>query len=130
MQENPLRLKGTEYDDNFKKEHIINFQNLQENIYNYIYQYNINNRSNHWYYNYKQGEYLIANFDFYTNDKGEIFIIEKTSIPTPEFHAGKTIKDFSCHSWVRILWNGMVIDVDPTWYDNGVPHEEVIEVVK
>jgi hypothetical protein len=57
-----------------------------------------------------------------------LFLIEIISIPAPESHAGRTIEQFSYHAWVRILWNGMVIDVDPTWYDNGLPFENVIEV--
>jgi len=34
------------------------------------------------------------------------------------------------HAWVRIIWNGMTIDVDPTWYDNGLPLEKTIEVIR
>ena len=61
---------------------------------------------------------------------GKIFLIDETSISTPKFHAGETIEKFSNHAWVRIHWNGMVVDVDPTWYDNGRPLEQVIEVIK
>jgi hypothetical protein len=65
------------------------------------------------------------------NKDGKIFIIEEIPIPTPLSHAGKTEKeDFFNHAWIRIIWKGMTIDIDPTWYDNGRPLEfGVIEVV-
>jgi len=60
---------------------------------------------------------------------GKLFLMENTDIPIPESHAGATkIECFSNHAWVRIIWNGMTIDVDPTWYDNGLSLEQVIEI--
>ena len=59
----------------------------------------------------------------------ELFLLEETSIPTPESHAGHTIlEEFSDHAWVRIIWNEITIDVEPTWYDGGLPLKQTVEV--
>jgi len=76
--------------------------------------------------------WYIAPLKFHTTKDGKLFLIEETSIPTPEFHAGKEEEEkekFFNHAWVRIIWNGMTIDVEPTWYDNGIPLEWAIEKI-
>ncbi|MCL2472108.1 MAG: hypothetical protein FWF26_00370 [Treponema sp.] len=78
----------------------------------------------------KSAGWYIAPINLYTDNDGITFLVEKTPIPTPLSHAGK--KDgFFDHAWVRIIWRDMVIDIDPTWYDNGTPIEYgAVEEVK
>ena len=63
-----------------------------------------------------------------TTREGQLFLVESIPVQVPETHAGKT-EDFINHAWVRIIWEGLTIDVDPTWYDNGLPLEQVISVI-
>jgi hypothetical protein len=70
--------------------------------------------------------WYISPIIFHTTEDGRLFLIEEISIPTPEFHAGKTETEkekFFNHAWVRIIWREKTIDIDPTWYDNGIPLE-------
>ena len=75
---------------------------------------------------------LFERSDIIIFDKKTIdsFIEETYQVPTPESPAGETIEKFSNHAWVRIQWNGLIVDVDPTWHDNGRSLEEVIEVIE
>jgi len=67
-------------------------------------------------------EWHIGPYIFNSNEDGSLYLLEKISIPTPLSHAGKT-EGFFNHAWVRIIWRDMIIDVDPTWYDNGLPFD-------
>jgi len=69
----------------------------------------------------------IEDINIYVKD-GKIYLVEENVIQTLEYHVGKKREELNSHAWVRIIWNEMTIDVDPTWYDNGIPLEEVIEV--
>jgi len=129
----------------FKKEHIkIQRKNYQaerdrqkETYINHIYSMIIRNNKEykeftHWESIHKEEGWYIAPLKFHTNKDGKLFLIEETSIPTPEFHAGKEEEEkekFFNHAWVRIIWGGMTIDVEPTWYDNGIPLEWAIEEI-
>ena len=64
----------------------------------------------------------IDRVNFFTNKHGKLFLMEETLIPTPVSHAGRT-EGFFNHAWVRIVWRDMTIDVEPTWFDNGLPLE-------
>ena len=68
------------------------------------------------------GEWYIGPYTFNSNMDRSLYLIEKMSIPTPLSHAGRT-EGFFNHAWVRIVWRDMIIDVDPTWYDTGMPLE-------
>ena len=52
-----------------------------------------------------------------TDKNGRLYLTETTIVPKPQSHAGRTT-GFLDHAWVRIVWNGMTIDVEPTWLDN------------
>ena len=61
----------------------------------------------------------------------KLFLVEEKSIPTPKSHAGHTvIEDFSDHAWVRIIWDEVTIDVEPTWYDGGLLFKQAVEVIQ
>jgi hypothetical protein len=128
----------------FEKEHIkIHQKNYQEErnkqkekeinrIYSMIIRDNEDNKEfTNWENSHNRiGGWHIEPLKFHTNKDGKLFLIEETSIPTPEFHAGKEEEEkFFNHAWVRIIWRGMTIDVEPTWYDNGIPIEWAIEEI-
>ena len=68
-------------------------------------------------------------FEFHTNRNGTIFILDNKPIPTPLSHSGRTGTQFYNHAWVRIIWNGITVDIDPTWYDNGLSLNETIRII-
>ena len=68
-------------------------------------------------------------FDFHTNRDGTLYIVDNAPIPTPLNHAGRPSPQFYNHAWVRIIWNGITVDIDPTWYDNGVGLSQVIKII-
>ena len=63
------------------------------------------------------------------NGEGKLFLVEETLIPTPKPHAGRTRGYFN-HAWVRIIWNGITIDIDPTWYDAGLSKRQSIKIIR
>jgi hypothetical protein len=121
----------------FKKEHIkinmVNYlaeRNRQkekfiDDIYNTIMQnHRANNEFANWGQAFEAQGWNIAPLKFHTNKDRKLFLMEETPIPTPVYHAGTTEKEkIFNHAWVRIIWNGMTIDIEPTWYDSGVPIE-------
>jgi hypothetical protein len=121
----------------FAKEHIkINAANYRaernrqrdkyvDDIYNTIMQnHRANNEFANWGQSFEAQGWSIAPLKFHTNNAGKLFLMEETPIPTPVYHAGTTEKDrIFNHAWVRIIWNGMTVDIEPTWYDNGTPIE-------
>jgi hypothetical protein len=125
-----------------KKEHIkINLRNYQaerskqrkeyiDSFYAEVIQLNEDKKGKWSWWGWGQGRHdelagwYISPIKFHTTEDGRMFLIEEISIPTPEFHAGKTEKEkFFNHAWVRIIWREKTIDIDPTWYDNGIPLE-------
>jgi hypothetical protein len=121
----------------FKREHIkinaVNYlaeRNRQkekfiDDIYNTIMQnHRANSEFTNWGQAFEAPGWKIAPLKFHTNKDRKLFLMEETPIPTPVFHAGTMEKEkILNHAWVRIIWNGMTIDVEPTWYDSGVPIE-------
>jgi hypothetical protein len=77
------------------------------------------------------GDCIIGPYIFNSNTDGTLYLLSEAIIPTKQSHAGKTdIREYSNHAWVRIIWNGLTIDVEPTWYDTGQLLEfGVIEIV-
>jgi hypothetical protein len=66
------------------------------------------------------GEWYIGTYLFNSNKCGSLYLLERIPIPTPQTHAKETdINKFTNHAWVRIVWEGKIIDVEPTWFDNG-----------
>lgn len=121
-------LNGGYNDDDYFKEIV---ENKTDYIYNDIIQTskNIKNRFERWYFYYSSYYWSSNPIHIHIKD-GTPFLVEVTPIPTPESHAGKTTEnEFINHGWVRIKWNGMTIDVEPTWVDGGFSLEEVIEVI-
>ena len=84
----------------------------------------INWSSTYTYYNQPESQ----SFDFHTNRYGVLYVVDKIPVPTPLSHAGRTT-GFYNHAWVRIIWNGITVDIDPTWYDNGLSLSYVIRVI-
>lgn len=128
----------------FRKEHIkeaiVNYQlqdeykeNLAKLLFNYILEdYEKLRETKRITYQPFEGEthWFLNNDPIYLHiaENENIYLSEYKSVSTPKFHAGEiTVFD---HAWVRIIWNEMVIDIDPTWYDNGMPLERVIEVIE
>ena len=68
-------------------------------------------------------------FEFHTNRNGTIFVLDNRPILTPLSHSGRPRPLFYNHAWVRIIWNGITVDIDPTWYDNGLSLGEVIRII-
>ena len=72
----------------------------------------------------------IAPISLSSTKEGNVFVMESKYVPTPESHTGISItkglgKTYYTgqtpfiHTWVRIIWRDMTIDVDPTFYDAG-----------
>ena len=77
-----------------------------------------------------QNNWHMETIHFYTCKDGNITLLDVVSIPVPDTHAGFTEKEkFFNHAWVRIIWNGITIDIDPTWYDLGFEQNEIIEII-
>jgi len=78
------------------------------------------------------GDWKIDYIRLASSIDGSLYLCDDVAIPTPLSHAGETDKSmFSDHAWVRIILKNMTIDVDPTWYDNGMPIEwGAVEIVK
>ena len=70
-----------------------------------------------------------ASMRFHTNRHGIIYLTDNIQIPTPASHAGRPPPQFYNHAWVRIVWNGITVDIDPTWYDNGLDLSYVIRII-
>ncbi|MDR1839808.1 MAG: hypothetical protein LBQ93_09550 [Treponema sp.] len=126
----------------FRKEHIreaiVNYQlqdeykeNMAKLLFNYILEdYEKLLETKRIIYQPFVGEtyWFLNNNPIYLYIAENIYLYEYKSVSTPKFHAGEiTVFD---HAWVRIIWNEMVIDIDPTWYDIGIPLERVIEVIE
>jgi len=62
------------------------------------------------------------------NGDETLFLMEEI-IPTPKSHAGRKTGYFN-HAWVRIIYNGITIDVEPTWYDSGLSQKNAVKVIK
>jgi hypothetical protein len=110
---------------NYQAERNKQKEKLIDDIYNTIIKNNnANNEFTNWGQSFESPGWNIPPLKFHTNRDKKLFLMEETSIPTPAFHAGTTEKEkIFNHAWVRILWNGMTVDIEPTWYDNGVPVE-------
>jgi hypothetical protein len=57
----------------------------------------------------------------------KIISFNATYIPKIFVHLGLLVQD---HMWVRIIYDGKIIDVDPTWYDTGNPLGKSFEIIK
>jgi hypothetical protein len=84
-----------------------------------------------WSFGQSSGDLVIGPYLFNSNTDGSLYLLSEQIVPAKPTHAGKTdFRDYTNHAWVRIIWNGLAIDVEPTWYDNGQLLEfGIIEVV-
>jgi len=112
-----------------------NYQAKREYINNFYSRIILKNKKNKEFTSWRNSRYeekgwVIEPLNLHINKDGKVFLIEETPISTPEFHARTTHKeDFFNHAWVRIIWRGRTFDVEPTWYDNGLPLEWAIQEI-
>lgn len=68
------------------------------------------------------------NIDLYAS-RNNLILIDRFPITTPIIHAGIKNKGFYEHSWVRLTYKGITIDIDPTYYEGGFDLNKIIEII-